>query len=193
MTARPAHRHLEPLMPLMHRLAGAASLTAYATAITAANYLTARHGMVHVGFGLTTTAGTFAAGAVLLARDAVQDTLGRRWAVAGIAIGTALTAVTSPALAFASAAAFVVAEAADMGVYTPLRTRGWARAALASGIIGALVDTLLFLYLAHFPITTATVGGQLVGKIAWATFLPVLLVITVRGWRRALPGHTVGA
>ncbi|RUP66739.1 hypothetical protein SSPNP10_15870 [Streptomyces sp. NP10] len=177
----------------MHRLAGPVALTAYAGAITAANWLTARHGMVHVGLGLTTTAGTFAAGAALLARDAVQETLGRRWAVAGIGIGTALTAVTSPALAFASAAAFVVAEAADMGVYTPLRTRGWARAALASGVVGALVDTLLFLHLAAFPITTATVGGQLVGKIAWATLLPVLLVVAVRGWRRALPRHTVRA
>ncbi|MFD8404640.1 hypothetical protein ACFV1G_08150 [Streptomyces anulatus] len=44
----------------MHRLAGPAALTAYATAITAANYLTAHHGMVHIGFGLVTTAGTFA-------------------------------------------------------------------------------------------------------------------------------------
>lgn len=177
----------------MHRLAGPAALTAYAGAITAANWLTAHHGMIHVGFGLTATAGTFAAGAALLARDAVQDTLGRRWAVAGIGIGTVLTAVTSPALALASAAAFVVAEAADMGVYTPLRTRGWARAALVSGVIGALVDTLLFLHLAHFPITTATVGGQLLGKIAWATLLPVVLVVAVRGWRRALPRHTVRA
>ncbi|MFF7183284.1 VUT family protein [Streptomyces sp. NPDC008121] len=178
---------------MQHPATGPAALTGYIGAIAAANWLTARHGMVPVGLGLTTTAGTFAAGATLLARDAVQDTLGRRWAVTGIGIGTALTAATSPALAFASAAAFLLAEATDMGVYTPLRTRGWARAALASGVIGALVDTLLFLYLAGFPVTTATVGGQLVGKILWATLLPVLLVITVRRRRHALPRHTVRA
>lgn len=177
----------------MHRLAGPAALTAYAGAITAANYLTAHHGMIPMGFGLTATAGTFAAGAALLARDAVQDILGRRWAAAGIGIGTILTAVTSPALAFASAAAFIVAELADMGVYTPLRTRGWARAALASGVIGALVDTLLFLRIANFPITAGSVGGQLVGKVLWATLLPVVLVVTVRGWRRVVPRHPVGA
>ena len=177
----------------MHRLAGPAVLTAYAGAITAANWLTSQYGMVPVGPGLVTTAGTFAAGAALLLRDAVQDTLGRGWVLAGIATGAALTAATSPALAFASATAFLAAEVADMGVYTPLRTHGWARAALASGVIGALVDTFLFLHLAGFPITTATVGGQLLGKIAWATLLPVLLVITVRGWRRALPRHTVRA
>ena len=178
----------------MHRLAGPAALTAYAGTITAANYLTAHHGMIPIGFGLTATAGTIAAGAALLARDAVQDTLGRGWVLAGIVTGAALTWATSPALALASAGAFLVAELADMGIYTPLRTRGWARAALASGAVGAIVDTLLFLYLAGFPITAATVGGQLVGKILWATLLPVVAVVAVRRWRRGpVPGYPVGA
>jgi len=177
----------------VHRLAGPAALTAYAGAITAANWLTAHYGMVPVGLGLVTTAGTFAAGAALLLRDTVQDTLGRGWVVAGISAGAALTAITSPVLALASTAAFLAAELADMGVYTPLRNRGWARAVLASNTAGAIVDTLLFLLLAGFPITTATVGGQLIGKLAWATMLPVLAVVTVRRWRRAVPRHTVRA
>jgi len=172
---------------------GATALTAYALTIVAANYLTTRYGMVPVGFGLVTTAGTFAAGAALLLRDVVQDTLGRAWVLVGIATGALLTWATSPALAVASATAFLVAESADMAVYTPLRDRGWARAVLASNAFGAVVDTILFLLLAGFPVTAATVGGQLVGKLAWATLLPVAAVLAVRQVRRAVPRHSLGA
>ena len=172
---------------------GLAALTAYIAAIVAANWLTTRYGLVHVGPGLMTTAGTFAAGAALLLRDVVQDTAGRAWVLGGIAAGAALTWATSPALAVASATAFLIAECADMAVYTPLRDRGWARAVLASNTVGAIVDTLLFLTLAGFPVTVATVGGQLVGKLAWATALPVAAVLTVRQVRRAVPRHSLGA
>jgi queuosine precursor transporter len=172
---------------------GITALTAYITTIVTANWLTTHYGLVHVAPGMVTTAGTFAAGAALLMRDIVQDTLGRTWVLAGIAAGAALTYATSPALAVASATAFLVAESADMAVYTPLRDRGWARAVLASNTAGAIVDTLLFLWLAGFPLTTATVGGQLVGKLAWATLLPVAAVLTVRQVRRAVPRHSLGA
>ncbi|OEJ21096.1 VUT family protein [Streptomyces subrutilus] len=169
------------------------ALAGYAAAIAAANLLTAWYGLVLVGPGITATAGTFAAGAVLLFRDVVQDTLGRAWVLVGIGIGAALTAVTSPALAVASAAAFLVAELADMAVYTPLREKGWARAVLASNVIGATLDTFLFLVLAGFPITATAVGGQLLGKLAWATVLPVAAVLILRQVRRAVPRHALGA
>ncbi|MFK0288287.1 VUT family protein [Streptomyces sp. NPDC090499] len=175
------------------RRPGLAAVAAYAAAITGANYLTSRYGLVHVGPGLVTTAGTYAAGAALLLRDVVQDLLGRTWVLAGIATGALLTWATSPALAIASATAFLIAELADMAIYTPLRTRGWAKAVLASNTVGAIVDTLLFLGLAGFPITTAAVGGQLVGKLAWATLLPVAAVLTVRQARRAVSRNTVRA
>ncbi|MFD8384288.1 VUT family protein [Streptomyces sp. NPDC059679] len=174
-------------------LTGAIAVTGYASAITAANWLTTRYGMVNVGFGLITTAGTFAAGAALLLRDTVQDTLGKAWVLTGITLGAILTWATSPTLAIASATAFLAAECADMAIYTPLRARGWARAVLASNVIGAIVDTLLFLALAHFPVTTRTVGGQLAGKLAWATLLPVAAVITVRQARHALSRDTLRA
>ncbi|CAK7288631.1 VUT family protein [Streptomyces misionensis] len=169
------------------------ALTAYATAITAANWLTNHYGLVPVGFGLVTTAGTYAAGAALLLRDVVQDTAGWRWVLAGIATGAALTAVTSPSLALASAVAFLLAELLDMAVYTPLREHGWARAALLSGIAGAIADTLAFLALAGFPITGQSVGGQLVGKTLWATALPVAAVLAARMVRRAVHRDPVGA
>lgn len=169
------------------------ALTAYVAAIVAANWLTTRYGMVSVGPGLTVTAGTYAAGAALLLRDTVQDTGGRLLVLAGIATGAALTAVTAPSLAIASATAFLIAETVDMAVYTPLRNRGWARAVVASNIVGAILDTLVFLTLAGFPVTTHSVGGQLVGKVLWATLLPVLAVTAVRRWRREVPRNTVRA
>jgi hypothetical protein len=162
----------------------------YVAAIVAANWLTSRYGLVPVGFGLTVTAGTYAAGIALFARDIVQDTAGRRAVIVGIAIGALLTWATSPALAVASAVAFLLAEAADMVVYTPLRARGWARAVLASNAVGAVVDTLAFLALAGFPVTVGSVGGQLIGKLAWATLLPVTVVVA---GRHALHRHAVRA
>jgi uncharacterized PurR-regulated membrane protein YhhQ (DUF165 family) len=173
---------------------GALALTTYIAAIVAANWLTTHYGLVHVGFGLTTTAGTYAAGAALLLRDTVQDTTSWRWVLAGIAAGALLTAVTSPVLAVASATAFLLAELLDMAVYTPLRSRGWARAALLSGVAGAVVDTYVFLALAGFPVTAQTVGGQLVGKTVWATLLPVAVVVAARMVRRGrVSRHPVGA
>lgn len=176
-----------------HRVLGAAALTGYAASITGANYLTSRYGMLPVAPGLTTTAGTYAAGAALLLRDLVQDTLGRTWVLAGIAAGATLTWATSPSLAVASATAFLVAELADMTVYTPLRNRGWARAVLASNTVGAIVDTLLFLLIAGFPLTTTSVGGQLIGKLAWATLLPITAALAIRQARRAVSRDPVRA
>jgi uncharacterized PurR-regulated membrane protein YhhQ (DUF165 family) len=176
----------------VRRTLAVAAILAYVTAIVAANWATDRYGFVSVGFGLTTTAGTYAAGLALLFRDLVQDTLGRVWVVAGITAGAALTAITAPALAVASATAFLIAELADMAVYTPLRRRGWARAALASGLVGAVVDTWVFLHLAGFPVTRDVVAGQLVGKALWATALPVLVVAAVRQVRRAVPRNPLG-
>ncbi len=100
------------------------ALAGYAIAIAVSNWMTSGYGMVPVGGGFAVTAGTFAAGAGLLARDAVQDTAGRTWVLVGITAGAALTAITCPALALASTGAFLAAETIDMAVYTPLRRRG---------------------------------------------------------------------
>lgn len=170
------------------RGAGLAAGAGYVGSIVAANYVTARFGLVPVGFGLVTTAGTYAAGAALLLRDVVQDTLGRRAALLCMAGGVVASwALSAPALALASAAAFLLSELADFAVYTPLRRRGWSRAVLTSNAIGAVIDTFVFLTLAGFPLTREIVAGQLVGKIVWATLVPVLIVQgvrAVRGWRR---------
>ncbi len=163
---------------------GALAFAGYVGAILSANYLTEHYGLVAVGFGLTATAGTFAAGAALLLRDAVQETLGRVAVLLGILLGAGLTLAVSPALAAASATAFLVAELADMGVYTPLRERGWVIAVIASNVVGAIVDTFVFPHVAGFPVTAQGVAGQLVGKLVWATALPVALILGFRAVRR---------
>jgi hypothetical protein len=156
-----------------------AAVAAFLALVVAANMLTAQYGLIPVGLGLTATAGTWAAGLVLLARDLVHDTAGR-WAVAGcIAAGAALSAVlTTPQLALASGVAFAVSEAADYAVYAPLRRHGWARAVLASNLVGSAVDSVIFLALAGFPIWSA-MPGQMYVKTA-ATLAVVTPVVVAR-------------
>lgn len=176
--------------------AGLVALAAYVAAIVAANVLTNELGLVSVGFGLMVTAGTYAAGLALLARDYVQRFAGVPWVLAGIAFGGVLSWVTTsnPRLAFASTTAFVGAELLDLGVFTGLWDRlGMFGAALASNVVSAPVDTVLFLWIAGFPLTVETVTGQFVGKVLWATLVPLLIV---EGIRRALsrqPDHAPGS
>ena len=164
-------------------LAVTSALVVFAGSVTAANWLTSRYGLIGVGLGLTATAGTYAAGLCLLARDWVHDTAGRIAVLAAIAAGGLLSAVLAgPRLAVASAAAFVASELADLAVYQPLRRRGFIRAVIASNAVGAPVDTVLFLALAGFPIWTA-VPGQLLAK-ATATAVPVAVVLLTRALLR---------
>ncbi len=155
------------------------AVACFVTAAIAANVLTSRYGLVPAGFGLACTAGTWAAGIVLLLRDWVHDLAGRRVVLGCVAAGAAATAVTAgPRLALASGLAFAVSELADLIVYQPLRRRGWAKAVLASGVVGALVDTTVFLAVAGFTIWPA-LPGQMFAK-ATATLAVVVPVVVVR-------------
>jgi queuosine precursor transporter len=177
---RHTHRHSHgPDRPCRQIALAVATVVVFAAAVAAANALTARYGFIPVGLGLTATAGTYAAGFCLLARDWVHDTAGRAAVLAAIAAaGIASAVMAGPRLAAASATAFVVSELADLFVYQPLRRRGWVRAVVASNAVGAPVDTVLFLALAAFPIWAA-VPGQLLAK-ATATAIPVALVLAAR-------------
>lgn len=172
-----------------------AALVLYTATIVLANVLTARYGLVPVLPGLLVTAGTYSAGLALLARDVVQDVAGRTASVGAILGGSLVSwwLTDSPELALASGVAFAVGELADFAVYTPLRSRSWARAVLASNTVGAVLDSIVFLALAPFPLTLAAVTGQTIGKALWATAVPVLVVLAVREVRRrALPVRGAG-
>lgn len=146
-----------------------------------ANYLTTRYGFVPVGFGLTATAGTYAAGLSFGLRDALHERVGVGGTVAAILVGSTLSYAIAPSLAVASGVAFLFSELADLSVYAPLRRRRWVAAVALSNLVGAAVDTVLFLHLAGFPIRSA-VAGQMVGKALMV--LPALLVVAAVRRRR---------
>ena len=77
----------------------------------------------------------------------------------------------------ASTAAFLVSELADFAVYTPLQARGLVLAVLASSLVGLVVDSVLFLWLAFGSLDF--LAGQIVGKI-WM----VLLALPFIHWLR---------
>lgn len=158
--------------------------------IFAANYALEHWGVVSVGFGLLAPAGVFFAGLAFTFRDVVHRTLGAHAVIAAIVIGAALSywisdAVSIPgghaSIAVASGLAFLTSELADLAVYQPLRRRGWLRAVAASNVVGLVVDSVLFLWLAFGSLEF--LRGQIVGK-AWMTLLAIAALAVLR---RAIP------
>lgn len=169
------------------------SPAAFAATIPAANWLIGNVGtlcipdgpcLLPVGFGLTAPSGVLMIGAALVLRDLVHEQFGPRLALVAVAVGSLLSVLfASPALALASGAAFLLSELADFAVYAPLRRRRLYAAVLFSGLIGAVVDSAVFLLLAFGSLDF--VVGQIVGKF-WMTLaaLPILFAV-----RRCWLGH----
>jgi uncharacterized PurR-regulated membrane protein YhhQ (DUF165 family) len=162
----------EPRWLTARWLIAALSVAAYLGSVVLANWLTTRYGFIDVGWEQAATAGTFAAGGALVVRDVVQDALGRLGVVALIVAGALLSlAVADARIAWASAAAFLCAELLDMAAYTPLRRRGqfggpwWARGVVLGAAVGAVADTVLFLWIAFGWSSVADgLPGQLIAK-----------------------------
>lgn len=151
-------------MTRRHQLT-AATVVAFLACILAANYATTTYGLIPVGFGLVATAGTYFAGLTFVLRDALSDLAGRRAVALTITAGALLSfAVAAPFIAAASAVAFALAELGDWAVYEPLRKRGYIRAAVASNLVGTVIDTVVFLGIAGFPIWQA-LPGQILAKL----------------------------
>ncbi|WP_433635562.1 VUT family protein [Nocardia sp. CA-120079] len=166
-----------------------AAAVGLAGSVLLANQLTTRFGFLHFG-PVAVAAGTFAAGAALVLRDFVQDAAGIRAVLAVIAAGAGLSfVVAAPQLAVASMVAFTFAELADLLAYTPIRAHAefgsqlWALAVIASGAVGAVVDTLLFLGIAFgWSAVPSALTGQLVGK----TVVSMLFVLMAKGVSRVV-------
>lgn len=149
---------------------------AFAGMVVAANWMTATFGLVPIGLGLAVTAGTFAAGGVLIVRDALQIAASRWWIIAAIAIGVLLSVVMSaPSIALASGLAFAASELVDWGVFSRLRHRSLALAVAVSSLVAAPVDTVLFLAVAGFGVTPQAVLGQLIVKTGMALVVAAFL------------------
>jgi len=175
----------------MTRKLGAAALLLFLLTVPFANWLIQHVGtvcapegpcLVPVAPGLLAPSGVLAAGAALVLRDVVQRCLGAGWGLAAIVAGTALSALIAPrSLVLASGAAFLLSEAADFAVYTPLQRRRLVLAVALSGGVGLVVDSVVFLLLAFGSL--AFLPGQIVGK-AWAVLFSLPLI---RLLRRAVP------
>ena len=124
--------------------------------------------------------GVLMIGVALVLRDMVQRRLGKSWSLAAIAVGTILSgAIAPPSLVLASAAAFLISELADFAVYTPLQRRRLVLAVFASGLVGATVDSIAFLYLAFGSLEF--LAGQIIGKVLMV--IASLPIIALLRWR----------
>lgn len=170
-----------------------AFLAAFMACVPIANWLIGNVGttcvpngpcLVPVGFGLTAPSGVAIIGLALVLRDVIQRQYGLAWAVAAVAAGTAASAIIAPpAIVLAAAASYAVCELADTAVYTPLRQRGLVLAVLASGVVGLVVDSVLFLWLAFGSLDY--LPGQIVGKV-WGTVIGLAVLRALDRRREAL-------
>ena len=130
--------------------------------------------LVPVGFGLMAPSGVLFIGLALVLRDWLQELTNWRWSVIAVLLGGVLSLLTaSPFIAMASAVAFVVAELFDLAIYTPLRQKGKHIAVLASGVVGAFVDSLLFVWIAFgsIELSVGTAIAKIYASLAVAAYL----------------------
>ena len=166
---------------------GIAFLILFALTIPAANWLIGNVGakcvpngpcLIPVAPGLMAPSGVTMIGIALVLRDLVQRRLGVGVAVGAILAGAALSAaVAPPTLVIASAAAFLLSEFADFAVYTPLARRRLVAAGVASSLVGLVVDSVVFLWLAFGSLEFLL--GQIVGK-AWMVLASIPFVAWLR-------------
>jgi uncharacterized PurR-regulated membrane protein YhhQ (DUF165 family) len=169
------------------RREGIIFLILFALTIPAANWLIGNVGtrcvpsgpcIIPVAPGLMAPTGVIMIGIALVLRDLMQRRLGVGVAFGAILAGAALSAaIAPPALVIASAVAFLLSEMADLAVYTPLARRRLIAAVVASSLVGIVVDSVVFLWLAFGSLEF--VAGQIVGK-AWMVLAAIPLVAWLR-------------
>ena len=169
------------------RAEGLLFLAGFALCIPLANWMIGNVGtkcvpngpcLMPVGFGVMAPTGVIMIGLALVLRDLVQRRLGVGWAAAAVVAGAAISAfLAPPALVVASGAAFLLAETADLAVYTPLQRRGLVTAVVASSIVGLVIDSVLFLYLAFGNLDY--LRGQVLGK-SWMVLAAIPFIVLLR-------------
>ena len=147
--------------------------------------------VIGVGFGLSAPSGVVTIGIALALRDLLQfssSTADSPWrdrtsiisTGIAIALGAAVSATTADsALVVASTSAIVLGEVSDWMGFTSTsprsgsRVRGWAVAVGVGGLLGAVVDSVVFLSLAFGSLQL--LPGQVIGKLL-GVFVAVVLV-----------------
>lgn len=166
---------------------GGIFLVLFCLTIPAANWMIGNVGTVCVSHGpclvpvaprIMAPSGVLMVGAALVLRDLVQRRLGVEFGIGAIVAGAAISAgLAPPSLVIASAAAFLLSEFADFAVYTPLARRRLVAAVIASSVVGLVVDSIVFLWLAFGSLEFLI--GQIIGKL-WMVLLAVPFVSYLR-------------
>lgn len=177
-----------------------AGLALYVGAIVLANYLIV-HGMpgatatpfhtytLPTLFGLVCPAGTYMAAFSFPLRDLTQRAGGRWFGIAAIVLAAVVSWwVSSPVIAIASGGTFLISETIDFLVYTPLQRRYFTPAVVASGIVSAIVDSLVFLQWSGIGYGHGELSGLIVAKLLVVTLVGGPLAYALR---RKLPTPTV--
>ena len=146
-------------------------------------------GIVPVGFGLVAPAGAYVIGITMVFRDLTQDQLGPWWTYSALVLGTILSALVSPAIAFAAAAAFLISETLDQLVYTPIRKVSLVWAVLASNTVGIIADSIIFVGLAFGSLDYAP--GQMWAKALATIGCLVILKILYRNRTTMRPAYLI--
>ncbi len=135
--------------------------------------------LVPVWPGIMSPSGVLIAGIALVLRDAVHHFMGGKWAVYSILAGAVVSGLVSDMnLIVASTCAFMFSEMADFAVYAPMRKRFPAWAVIASGFVGSVVDSCIFLSLAFGSLEF--VVGQVIGKLWVSLIVGALIGLTHR-------------
>lgn len=158
-----------------------ALMAAFAATIPAVNWMIGNVGdcsgpvcTIPVGFGLHAPSGVLMVGLALVLRDAIHERGGLSAVAVAVVLGALATLAVAPAaLALASLAAFVAAEVVDTAAYAAARRRGRAFAVLTSGVVGAAVDSAVFLLLAFGSLDY--LAGQTLGKLYASVVVAFLL------------------
>jgi uncharacterized PurR-regulated membrane protein YhhQ (DUF165 family) len=169
------------------RVEGAIFFLLFCLTIPAANWMILNVGtvcsangpcLVPVAPGIMAPSAVLMVGIALVLRDLVQRRLGLVAAVVAILIGAALSGLLAPiSLVVASATAYLVSEFADLAVYTPLQERRFVTAVMASSMVGLVVDSMIFLWLAFGSLDFLI--GQVIGK-GWMVLLSLPLILLLR-------------
>jgi len=134
--------------------------------------------LIPVAPGLMAPSGVIMIGLALILRDLVQRRLGTKTAIFSIIAGALISAFfANPALVIASILAFLLSEFADLLVYTPLQRRRLILAVFASGCVGLVIDSVVFLYLAFGNLEF--LYGQIIGK-TWVIILSLPAIFWFR-------------
>jgi hypothetical protein len=124
----------------------------------------------------------------LTLRDVMHERLSRLQLAGVIIAGGAITWLVNPAakhIAIASATAFVLAAAADWGVYSYLRNRTWLVRSNGSHVVGAAVDSVIFPTLAFGSFLPAIIALQFAAKVGGGAVWSFLFALVSKERRTA--------